>query len=384
MRDKNRILVTCPKGISPLLQEEIKRLGFPVLREEIAGVETEGTLHDCMRLNLLLRTGHRVLFLLKFCLVKTAEELYLQVADIPWEQYIPEDEYVCVNSSVWNESIRDNRFANVKCKDAIVDRLRKKCGRRPDSGPEEKNVVVFLHWKNDDCSIYLDTSGEPMARRSYRKIPLQAPMQETLSAAVLLAMGWTGSGNLLNPMCGSGTLAIEAALIALNRPAGILRDNFAFMHLMNFYNKAWQELRAREQAGVRASFPGRIIATDIDPKAIEAARKNAQLAGVEQAIEFAVSDFTQSPVPEGGGKIVLNPWYGERVGEMPELEKTYKGIGDFFKQKCAGYTGYVFTGNMQLAKKIGLRASRRIPFFTGEIECRLYEYELYAGSKANQ
>src|SRR5208283_2330441 len=184
--------------------------------------------------NLLLRTAHRVLFLIREFAAPDADALYLAVSEIAWEEYIAPDGYVCVTSSVDNPTIRDSRFANVKCKDAIVDRIKEKCGQRPDSGPDQDRAVVNLYWKGDRCSLYIDTSGEPLSRRGYRKIPLTAPMQETLAAAVIQATGWTpvpvpgknSSGHFINPMCGSGTIAIEAALIGLNRAAGLLRDNF--------------------------------------------------------------------------------------------------------------------------------------------------------------
>jgi putative N6-adenine-specific DNA methylase len=378
---KNRILITCPKGIPPFLKQELVALGFPVLSELSAGVETEGTLDDALRLNLAVRTGHRVLFLLREFSARTADDLYRCVSSMAWEEYIGEEGYLCVTSSVDNSTIKDPRFANLRCKDAIVDRVREKRGKRPDSGPERDRTVVHLYWKDERAAIYLDTSGEPLSRRGYRKIPLAAPMQETLAAAVALATGWDGSRNFINPMCGSGTLAIEAALIALRRAPGLLRDNFGFMHIKGWNEKLWNDLREQAKKEARESLPGRIIATDINPGTVEAARKNAATAGVEHLIEFGVCDYSATPVPEDGGVIVLNPEYGERMGEVAKLEETYKGIGDFFKQKCQGYTGYVFTGNPALAKKVGLKPKRSLPFFNSGIECRLLEYELYEGTK---
>ncbi len=171
--------------------------------------------------------------------------------------------------------------------------------------------------------------------------------------------------------------AIEAALIGLNRASGILRDNFGFMHLKGFNKSLWDDLRAQAKKEAKKTLNCRIIATDIRREAVEAARKNAATAGVEHLIEFGVCDYSGTPIPEGGGIVILNPEYGERMGKLKELENVYKGIGDFFKQKCRGYTGYIFTGNLDLAKKVGLRAKRRIQFFNGSIECRLLEYELY-------
>jgi putative N6-adenine-specific DNA methylase len=378
---KSKILITCPKGIPPFLKQELLALNFPVLSEAVAGVETEGTLDDTQRLNLGLRTGHRVLFVLKEFSANDADSLYRELSRIPWEEHIAADGYLCVTSSVETPSIRDTRFASLKCKDAIVDRIKDKRGARPDSGPERDRTVVHLYWKDDRCIIYLDTSGESLSRRGYRKIPLAAPMQETLAAAVVLATGWQGTGNFINPMCGSGTLAIEAALIALDRAPGLLRSNFGFMHIAGYNEHLWQELREEARKRSRKELPGRIFATDIDPAAVEAAKKNAVTAGVDRLIEFGVCDFPETPVPEGGGVVVLNPEYGERMGEAAQLEGVYKGIGDFLKQKCGGYTGYVFTGSPALAKKVSLKPKRSIPFWNSGIECRLLEFDLYSGSK---
>jgi putative N6-adenine-specific DNA methylase len=382
--EKSKILITCAKGITPFLREELPMLGFPVTSETVAGIETEGTMDDTLRLNLLLRTGHRVLFLLRKFSAEDADDLYRAVSDIAWEEYIAGDGYVCVTSSVDNPTIKTSLFANVKCKDAIVDRIKEKCGQRPDSGPEKDRVVVNLYWKDEDCSIYLDTSGEPLSKRNYRKIPMKAPMQETLAAAVIMAAGWNGSGHFINPMCGSGTLAIEAALAGLNRASGIFRDNFGFMHLKGFNESLWKELCAQAKKEAKKTLNCRIIATDIRREAVEAARNNASAAGVEHLIEFAVCDYSGTSIPDGSGIVILNPEYGERMGKGKELESVYKGIGDFFKQKCSGYTGYIFTGNLDLAKKVGLRAKRRVQFFNGAIECRLLEYALYEGSRKNK
>jgi putative N6-adenine-specific DNA methylase len=379
--NKSRILITCAKGITPFLKEELLRLGFPALSETIAGVATEGTIDDTLRLNLLLRTAHRVLFLISDFTARDDNELYQRMSEIAWEEYISEEGYVCVTSSVDNPGIRDARYANVKCKDAIVDRIRQKRGRRPDSGPDQDRAVVNIYWKDDQCSVYIDTSGEPLSRRGYRKIPMAAPMQETLAAAVILATGWNGSGHFVNPMCGSGTLAIEAAFIALNRAPGLQRNNYGFMHIKRFNEQLWSELRAQSKKQAGKTFQCRIIATDISREAVDAARRNAATAGVEHLIEFAVCDYSETSVPQGVGIVILNPEYGDRMGRIRELESVYAGIGDFFKQKCRGYTGYIFTGNADLAKKVGLRAKRRIPFFNSRIECRLLEYELYEGSR---
>jgi putative N6-adenine-specific DNA methylase len=378
---KSRIVITCAKGVPPFLKQEILSLGFPVLSEGRAEVETEGSLEDAMRLNLMIRTGQRILFLLESFSARTPDELYKKMSRISWEEYIQENGYFCVTSSVNNPTIRDSRFANVKCKDAVVDRIKERRGRRPDTGPERDRMVIHLHWRGNLCQIFLDTSGEPLSRRGYRMIPLKAPMQETLAAAVVLATGWSGNGNFINPMCGSGTLAIEAAFVGLDRAPGLLRGNYGFMHLKGFDESSWKVLRRKTRAASKDQSNGRIIATDISQQAVEAAKKNAMTAGVERFIEFGVCDFSETPVPNGGGVVLLNPEYGERMGEIERLKEIYKCIGDFFKKRCQGYKGYLFTGNLDLAKRVGLRTNRRILFYNGPIECRLLEYDLYEGSR---
>lgn len=207
-------------------------------------------------------------------------------------------------------------------------------------------------------------------------------MLEALAAATLLATRWDRRSPLVNPMCGSGTLAIEAALIATNRAPGLLRNNYAFKHVIGYDSSLYENEMQRTREAVRELPELKIYASDISPDAINVTRINAAMAGVEQYLDLYLGDFALTPVPElAGGIVIFNPEYGERLGEESALQETYKRIGDFLKQRCKGYTGYIFTGNLELAKKIGLKASRRIEFFNGKIDCRLLEYELYAGTK---
>jgi len=379
--EKRRILVTCARGTSGILAGEIQALRFPVRSSLETAVETEGTLADTLCLNLSLRTAQRVLYLFDAFPAGQAQDLYRRLVTLPWEEVIAADGFLSVTSSVDTAAVNDTRFANVKTKDAIVDRIREKQGRRPDSGPGRHGAVVHLHWEQERCEVWLDTSGEPLSRRGYRKIPLEAPMQETLAAAVILSTGWDGKGHFVNPMCGSGTLAIEGALIALKRAPGILRQNFGFMHVLGFDLSAFERQREELKKAALRKAAGRLIATDFRPEAVEAARQNARTAGVEHLIEFQACDFRESTVPEGEGVVILNPEYGERMGDTGKLGDIYKGIGDFFKNRCMGYRGYIFTGNLDLAKQVGLRTKRRVPFYNGPIECRLLEYELYRGSR---
>ncbi len=379
--EKRRILVTCSKGTAPYLQQEILALGLPVHEESEAAVETEGAMEEAMLLNLSLRTGQRVLLLLHEGQAKTPGDLYDGVINLPWEDILHEDGYVCITSSVDTPEIRDPRYANLKVKDAIVDRLRNLFRCRPDSGSDRTGAVVHVYWKDDLYRIFADTSGEPLSRRGYRKIPLIAPMQETLAAAVIMATGWTGDGPLINPMCGSGTLAIEAALIARRRAPGLLRDNFGFLHLKGFDDDLWQQVRLKVRKGERKDIPGRIIATDISLDAVRAAGVNAGRAKMGRYIQFRQCPFENTSIPGEKGIVVMNPPYGQRLGEEADLAGLYKGIGDFFKERCEGYRGYVFTANLDLAKKVGLRTSRRVILYNGELESRLLEYEIYEGSR---
>ena len=380
--EKQTIIITCPKGIASWLAKEVIDLGFPILDEGEAAVETEGTLADTMRLNLHIRTGHRILYLLSTFEAENPDGLYAGLLKIPWEGLLHESgahAYLSVTSTVETPAINDTRFVNLKAKDAIVDRLVKRYGIRPDSGPDRDRAVVHVYWKGSKVLVYLDTSGESLSRRGYRKIPLTAPMQETLAAAIIFATGWNGRASFVNPMCGSGTLAIEAALLAEGRAPGLLRSNYGFTHLKGFNPAAWRKIRAAAHMEQK-EMAAQIIATDINPHAVDAARQNARTAGVENLIEFAVCPFDQTPVPERGGVVVLNPPYGERTGEVSKLIVLYREIGNFFKQKCGGYRGYIFTGNMAMGKHVGLRTKRRITFYNSEIECRLLEYELYEGT----
>ena len=342
---------------------------------------TEGTLEDCWRLNLQIRTGLRVLYQVGAFEANSPDELYKQTRKLAWDRWIPKDGYVCVISSVLTESIDNTQFARMKLKDAVVDQIRTETGQRPDSGPDQNKTVLFLYWHNEQVFLYFDTSGRPLSNRGYRVHPGKAPVRETLAAAILSATGWDCESNLINPMCGSGTLAIEAALIALGRPPGFLRDNFGFMHLKTFDPDRFQEVKDAIPRASRKKLPFRIHASDINAEAVEAAKHNARLAGVEHHIDFEVQDFRTMTLPDGPGVIVMNPEYGARLGDERQLEGLYSEIGDFLKQKAAGYWAYVFTGNPKLGKRIGLRTTRKIEFYNGPIDCRLLEFELYAGTK---
>jgi len=378
----SRIIVTCSNRLSPWLEQEVAALGFTPVRVFKTGVELQGKLSDCIILNLNLRCASQVLFSVKAFTAYNADALYKTLLDFEWEDIIPAEGYFSITSNVDNETINNSLFANVKVKDAIVDRFRNKTGQRPNSGPELNQTVIHLYWKESIAELFIDTSGETLSKHGYRKIPGKAPMLESLAAATLLASRWDKRSAFINPMCGSGTVAIEAALLATNRKPGLLRHNYAFMHLVNYDEKIYErEFKKLEQQVTEV--PGlKIIATDISEDAVNVSKINAGIAGVEEMITFDICDFEATKIIEGeAGIVYFNPEYGDRLGVEAELELTYKRMGDFLKKKCKGYTGYIFTGNLELAKKIGLKPKRRIEFYTSKIDCRLLEYELYDGSR---
>lgn len=380
------ITVTCHKHIMPYLAKEVRQLGFDIEEQFITGIRLNGTIKDCIKLNLNLFCASQVLFSLDNFEAHKPEDVYHNLLDIAWEDIIPKGGYFSVTSNVMHPTINNNLYANLIVKDAIVDRLRAVHGERPATGADLDGVVVHLFWKNDSAEIFIDTSGASLGRHGYRKIPGKAPMLEALAAATIFATEWDGKSPFVNPMCGSGTLAIEAALIATKTSPGLFRNNYGFMHLLGYNERDYLKERNILENQIDEQIANlQIIASDISELAISNAKKNAQAAGVEHLITFEVCDFANTTVPPNqNGVVMLNPEYGERLGDIHELETTYSRIGDFFKQKCKGYKGFIFTGNMELAKKIGLKANRRIEFFNSKIECRLLAYELYSGSKTTE
>ena len=378
---ENKIIITCNKRLSTYLQQEVEDLGFKPVRVFQTGVELFGTVTDCIALNLNLRCASQVLYLIKSFNADDPKQLYDELVQIEWENLIDFSGYFSVTSTVNNEHILTPLFANVKVKDAIVDRIKSIKGIRPNSGAESNKTVVHLYWQDNGADIFLDTSGETLAKHSYRKIPGKAPMLEALATSTIMATHWDRKSTFINPMCGSGTLAIEAALLATDKCPGLFRMNYGFMHIMGYDETVFFTERRKLKDKAKKETGFKIIATDISEDAVDIAQKNAKTAGVEHLIDFSVCDFADTPVPEEPGIVMFNPEYGERLGVHTKLEATYKRIGDYLKKDCLGYRGYVFTGNPDLAKVIGLRAARKIEFYNGKLDCRLLEYELYEGSK---
>ncbi len=377
----SRIIITCSKRLAPYLEQEIVGLGFTPERTFITGVELKGTVKDCILLNLNLRCASQILYSLKEFECNGPDELYDTLIRYPWDELLETEGYFSVTSNANHFTVNNEMFVNVKVKDAIADRMRRETTRRPNSGSDLTGAVFHLYWKEERAEIFFDTSGETLAKHGYRKIPGKAPMLESLAAATVLATKWDRTSPFVNPMCGSATVAIEAALIATNRSPGLFRKNYSFMHVKGYEADYYNEQANKLQAQIIEISSLKITATDISEDAINISKINAGIAGVEHLIEFEVCDFEATKIPEPPGVVYFNPEYGERLGNATELAATYARLGDFMKKKCQGYLGYIFTGNLDLAKKIGLKASRRIEFYTSTIDCRLLEYELYGGSR---
>ncbi len=390
------IILSCAKELSQWTEKEVRALGYEPVEVTENTVVVRGAMRDVMRLNLQLRTAHRVLVPLLRADCYNIRDLYELAYSIDWENLLEADGYFSVSSIVHNHTIRDTRIPSLYTKDAIADRMREKCQRRPDSGGENIGAAVFVYWERNEVIIYLDTSGEPLSKRGYRKIPGSAPMQETLAAACLMALDWKGDRPFVSPMCGSGTPAIEAAMLAMNKAPGALKSHFAFQSIKGYTRilpgekaprvaprqkagatpeQIWKEMLLDAKAAERREGIPAIIATDISPEAVGNAQINAHAAGVFDAIEFMPCDFAQTPIPDAKGTIFFNPEYGIRLGTYEELAPIYARMGEFMREKCAGWQGSVITGSPELAKCIDLIYQKRVPFFNGPIDCRLFIYD---------
>lgn len=381
-RKKRHTRVACAEHVVPYLRAEVEALGHEIQGEDKVSVSIGATLVEALRLTLHLRTAQQVYWQLDKTRCTSLKMLEQWARAYPWEELIPNDAYLSISSNVAHPSVTNTMYPNLLLKDAIVDRIKQRTGQRPDSGPDRSGVVVHLVWKGERAWIYLNVNGTRLSDRGYRKLPHHAPMSETLAAAVLMGMGYDGTQALVNPMCGSGTIAIEAALMMAGRAPGLFRNDASALHTMLELDDEYIAMRKEARKPIPpVAEPMPIIASDHDPDAIDAARRNAMTAGVDHLIEFEVCDFRDTPIPlldaHEHGHVIFNPEYGIRLGETEELRQVYRDIGFFFKDRCRGYTGHVFTGSKSLSTQVRLRAKHKLPFNNSNIPCRLLSYELY-------
>jgi len=365
-----------PRGAEEMTAAELENLGISDATPGKGGVTFRTDRAGLYRANLWLRTASRVLVQLAQFPCSSPTELYAGVHAIAWQELITPDMTLAVDCSLRDSTLTHSGFVALKTKDAVVDRIRESCGSRPNVDTALPDVRINVHLHKNICTISLDSSGDSLDRRGYRLERNEAPLRETLAATVVALTGWDGSIPLADPMCGSGTIPIEAALLAAHIPPGLQRQ-FGFQHWLDYDDRLWSKICAEAEAGTRRLPVGLITGYDLDNKALLLAGRNSAKAGLEGQIHFfhaALQDFR----PEGDkGVVILNPPYGKRLGEEDDLRELYCQIGDVMKKYCRGWTGYVLTGNLELAKYIGLKASRRYVLFNGAIECRLLKYDLY-------
>lgn len=373
-------MLTCfaavPRGSEEIAAAELLALGIAGAVAVRGGVSFAANRAGLYRANLWLRTASRVLVNLATFPCPSQAELYAGVHAIDWNELITPDMTLAVDCTLRDSALTHSGFVALKTKDAIVDCIREQCGSRPNVNTASPDVRINIHLAKNVCTVSLDSSGDSLDRRGYRLERNEAPLRETLASAIIALTGWDGSLPLADPMCGSGTIPIEAALMAARVAPGRNRS-FGFERWLDFDERLWERIVREAESGIRTLPIGLITGFDSDSRALAIARRNAEAAGFEGQIHFfhtALNEFT----PEGDkGVVIINPPYGKRMGDEEELKELYCQIGDIMKQRCRGWTGFVLTGNLELAKYIGLKASRRFVLFNGPIECRLLRYELY-------
>lgn len=377
-----RFFALAPSGVEPLLAAELAALGADALQPQRSGLVFEGTLELAYRACLWSRTASRVLLELATFPMTEAAALYASVYDLPWEEHLSATGTLSVDFSGSGPGIRHSHYGAQRVKDAIVDRFRARCGQRPSVDPYQPDLRIHAHWRAGQLTLSLDLSGDSLHRRGYRVATVSAPLKETLAAALLLKADWpelaaTGAP-LLDPLCGSGTLAIEAAWIAGDHAPGLLRVHWGFSQWLGHVPALWNRLlaEARERAAAGQSRIPLIQASDQDPTAVRAARRNAAQAGLADRLQIECRPWAELEPPTKPGLLIANPPYGERLGQREPLEILYKALGDGLKQRFVGWRAAVFTGNPELGKRMGLRATKTHVFHNGPLECRLLQFRV--------
>ncbi|AQQ67528.1 23S rRNA (guanine(2445)-N(2))/(guanine(2069)-N(7))-methyltransferase [Microbulbifer agarilyticus] len=391
MTEKFEFTATCPKGLENVLASELRQIGANVLREQPAAVRFDGDLAMAYRVNLWSRIANRVLLNLGQARIEDAEALYRAVAEQPWEEHISPNGVLWVQFSGTNREIRNSQFGAQKAKDAIVDRLRKATGARPDVDKRDPDLSVMLRLHRDVLEIAIDLSGDSLHRRGYRTHIGAAPLKENLAAALLMRAGWpqiaAEGGALLDPMCGSGTFLVEAALMAADVAPGLLREGFGFERWLNHQSDIWLSLR--EEALQRrnessANLLPEIRGYDADAKVLFAAESNIARAGLEKQVRVSCRPVAAFKVPSHrpvtAGLVITNPPYGERLGEQEALRETYAELGGQLKKEFAGWKAAIFTGNPELCHSTGLRSHKQYKLFNGSIPSQLLLFDIHAQS----
>lgn len=368
---------TCPRGLEDVLSQELQELGGQEIRSTPGGVECQGSFPLCYRLNLESRIASRILWRVGQGWYRDEEDLYRLASCLPWPEYFSVDCHIKVRIIAQHSPLKSLEFATLRVKDAICDRFVRATQARPEVSKRQPDIQIVVFVDEEHVVWYIDTSGDPLFKRGWRKVAGEAPIRENLAAGILRLSGWTPEQVLLDPMCGAGTFLIEAALMAKGIAPGSGRE-FAFRHLQNFDHTIWDDVR---QESMKSILPGSdlsIVGYDEDANALTMARRNLEGLGLED-IQLSQVDVLDVTPPGPKGFLVTNPPYGVRMGDRSELEEWYPKFGNLLKQRFAGWDVYVLTADSRLPKLIHLAPSRKIPLFNGPLESRLYEFQMVAG-----
>jgi putative N6-adenine-specific DNA methylase len=373
-----RCFAPCPRGLEVLLAEELRALGASSAEVLPGGVRFEGDLAACYCANLESRLASRVLWQVAHAPYRREDDVYNAALALPWESWFAPERTIRVDVTGKNCPLRSLNFITLRIKDAVCDRLRDKTGSRPNVDTVAPDMRIHAYLDPTHCTVYLDTSGEPLYKRGLRQESNEAPLRENLAAGILKLTGWTPGVPLLDPMCGSGTFLLEAAQISLGIAPGSRRD-FAFEKMKIFDASLWQKMRDAARARGKPAGPLPIFGSDLYGDALKAARVNFEVALLAPTVTLKQANLLEISAPAPEGILVTNPPYGVRLGEDEELAAFYPKLGDVLKRKFRGWNCYILSADMRLPKLIRLTASRRTPLFNGALECRLFEYRMVAG-----
>lgn len=376
-----KIIVKTLHGLEEVLAEEIRELGGENVQLLKRAVSFEGDKRLLYRANLELRTGLRVLVHMKDFIAKSPEELYKKIGRIEWTDYLDVERTFAIDATATSDIFRHTKYIALKAKDAIADYYRQKMGRRPNVQVDFPHLRINIHINQDLCSLSLDSSGDSLHKRGYRANTLEAPINEVLAAGMILLTGWRGDSTFIDPMCGSGTFLIEAAMIANNIPPQLHRnETFGFTLWKNFDVKLWADVIEQAEANIRPQTCA-ILGFDKEKRAVRITEQNIFSAYLDgNHIKVAKSAFEKLEPPPPPGVMIMNPPYDERLGEA-DVEGFYQMIGDRLKQYFTGYEAWIISSNIEGLKSVGLKSSRKINLFNGALECKFQQYEMYEGSK---
>lgn len=366
----------CTRGIEPALAAELTTLGAEDIEERAGGVAFRGTVELGYRATLWLRSAIRVQQELTAARAGNADELYDAVTVLPWERWISPDQTLAVHASTRDTpNLRHSGFVALRVKDAIVDRVRGKRGRRPSVDPKHPDVPVKAVIHRGRLLLYRDLAGSSLHKRGWRPVQVKSPLNEATAAGLLLLSGWDRAAPLVDPMCGSGTFLVEAAWMAMDRAPGLSRS-FAFEHWIDLDAQCWGDLRAEAQARLQPRPDVHLEGADLHGGALGLAARGAQAAGVDGLVRFTKYDARDFEPATPPGVVVVNPPYGKRLGQEEALVDSWKSLGNFLHRHCPGSTAWVLSGSKPLTRFLGLRTSRRIPVMNGPIECRWLRYDI--------